>query len=280
VDEQEHTDGAERVQPSADSATAPLPAAGTGERPGRGATARRALTSRAAGWLVAAVLAGVVIGLSVSFARTSPTVVVGPAGAVRQFFIGPAGGPAGPGRQFTISPAGGPAERIWQFVIGPAGGTPPTVVGPFGGAGQPLVIGPAGLPRHIVAGCPPGLPPQAVVIGPGGQPVRAIVIGPPGKGPLQQLLPPGKGPLQKLLPPGVPVRLFLPGAPLKVSWQVGQQIKLPAAATQIPASWAFPQMLPPAALPASAHLHVVAPAWRITLPAGMTTLCQSGPAQP
>src|SRR6516162_4459813 len=47
VDEEELADGAEPSGPPADGATALLPPAETGPRPGRGAAARRALTSRA-----------------------------------------------------------------------------------------------------------------------------------------------------------------------------------------------------------------------------------------
>ena len=125
MDEQELPDGVEPSGPPAESATAPLPPpAGTGQQPGRGGAARRALTSRAAGWVVAAVLAGVIIGLLVGLARPSPTVAV--AGAVRQFTIGPAGlppgavvGPVGPGRHVTVfCGAGGPLHAV---IIGPGG---------------------------------------------------------------------------------------------------------------------------------------------------------------
>jgi hypothetical protein len=243
VDGQENAGGAEPVPPPADGATAPLPARdGAGQRPGRGAAARRALTSRAAGWVVAAVLAGVIIGLSVSFARSSPTVTVTQGGPAR-FAIGPAGLPPG---ATVLGPAG--AQR--QIVIGPAG------------AQRQIVIGPAGA-QHQVIVCPAGLPAGAVIIGPAGQPARAIVIGPPGSGPPRQVLPSG------------PVRVFLPGAPAKVSWRV---VRPPAAAgTQFPASWAFPQILPPPRQ-VQATVHGSAPAqWRINLPAGQIAACPSGP---
>lgn len=253
-----------------DSATAPLAMpAGAGQRPGRGAAARRALTSRAAGWVVAAVLAGVIIGLSVSLARWSPTVAVAPAGAVRQFTIGPAGLPPG------------------AAVVGPAGGAQhAVVVGPAGLPGGVVVFGPAG--KAVVAG-PPG---KAVVVGPAGLPARAIVVCRPA------------GWLTQLVPPGVPVRVFLPGSPPRVRWWFvhGQQVRvqIPARAqVQIPASWAFPQILPPAGpavqaqlgaganVPAQvmvppgqlrASLHVLAPAQeRISRSVGPGAKCQSSP---
>ncbi len=250
-----------------DSDTAPLTMpGGAGQRPGRGAAARRALTSRAAGWVVAAVLAGVVIGLSVSLARSSPTVAVAPAGAVRQFTIGPAGLPPGA-----------------------------AVVGPAGGPQHAVAVGPAGLPGGVVVFGPAG---KAVAFGPVGLPARAIVVCPPA------------GRLTQLAPPGVPVRVFLPGSPPQVRWwfvhgepvrvqvPAWAQVQVPARA-QIPASWAFPQiLLPPGAavqaklgaganVPAQvmvppgqlrASLHVLAPVQeRISLSVGPGAKCQSSP---
>jgi hypothetical protein len=264
VDEQEQAGGAEPVPPPADGATAPLPEpAGAGERPGRGTAARRALTGRAAGWVVAAVLAGVIIGLLVGFARSSPTVSVAQAGPAR-FTIGPAGLPgavAGPGR----------VQR--RIVIGPNGIQRQVIIGP-NGASRQIVIGPNGASRQIVIG-PAGLPPGAVIVGPAGASGQVVAC-----------------------PPGVatgPVRVFLPAVPAKVSWRF---VRLPAAAgAQIPASWAFPQMLPPAGVtvhtqrvPAAApvqvvvppgqvraRLHIVAPGHvQITLPAGRSAVCPSG----
>jgi hypothetical protein len=242
VDEHEHAGGAEPVPPPADGATAPLPAPdGAGQRPGRGGTARRALTSRAAGWVVAAVLAGVIIGLLVSFARSSPTVTVTQAGPAR-FAIGRAGLPPG---ATMFGPAGMPR----QIIIGPAG------------VPRQIISGPAGVPRQVIV-CPPGLHARAVIVGPAGQPGRVIVIGPPGSGP----------PQRQVLPTG-PVRVFLPAGPAKVSWRI---VRLPAAAgAQIPASWAFPQLLPPSQVQAT--VHGAAPAqWRISLPAGPAAVCPSG----
>jgi hypothetical protein len=199
VDEQEHAGGAGPVPP-ADGATAPLPEqARAGQQPGRGAAARQALTSRAAGWVVAAVLAGVIIGLLVEFAQSSPTVSVAP---------------------------GGPA----RFSIGAAGLPPGAMGGP--GIQRQIVIGPNGVQRQIVL--PAGLPPGAVAVGPAGRPGQVVAC-----------------------PPGVatgPVRVFLPAVPAKVSWRF---VQLPArAGAQIPASWAFPEMLP--AMGATVHVQRVA----------------------
>ncbi len=86
----------EPVPPAAQGATAaPPPPAGIGQQPSRGAAARRVVTSRAAGWAVAAVLAGVIIGLLAGLARSSPTVAVARAGPAR-FAIGPARVPCWP----------------------------------------------------------------------------------------------------------------------------------------------------------------------------------------
>jgi hypothetical protein len=182
VDEQELPGGAEPSGPPADGATAPLPqSAETGQRPGRGGAARRALTSRAAGWVVAAVLAGVIIGLLVGLVRPSPTVTV--SGAVRQFSIGPAGLPPG-----AFGPVG-PARRVTVFC----------------GAGAPLRA-------VIIGGSQPG---GSVSIGPPGTgPLRQLV--PPG--PVRLYLPNvppiisweyARG-LPVKLPAGGPVRVQMP----------------------------------------------------------------------
>ena len=183
MDEEELADGAEPSGPLADGATAPLPPAETGQRPGRGAAARRALTSRAAGWVVAAVLAGVIIGLLVGLARPSPAVTV--SGAARQFTFGPAGLPPGA-----------------------------AMVGPFGPARRITVFCGAGARLHdvIISG---GLPGWSVSIGPPGEgPLRQLV--PPGQVRLYQ---PGVPPiisweyvrgLPVKLPAGMPQRVQLP----------------------------------------------------------------------
>jgi hypothetical protein len=293
VDEQEQAGGAGPVPPAADGATAPLPEpAAPGERPGRGTAARRALTGRAAGWVVAAVLAGVIIGLLVGFARSSPAVSVAQAGPAR-FTIGPAGlpgavagqgqviiGPNGLQRQVIIGPNG--VQR--QVIIGPNGVQRQVIIGP-NGASRQIVIGPNGASRQIVIG-PAGLPPGAV-IGPAGLPPGAVIVGPVEAS--GQVV---------ACPPGVatgPVRVFLPAVPAKVSWWF---VQLPAAASaQIP-NWADPQMLLPpagvtvhtqrvaAAAPVQvvvppgqvrARLRNVAPGYmQITLPAGQSAVCPGG----
>jgi hypothetical protein len=173
VDEQELPDGAEPSGPPAGGATAPLPPAETGQRPGRGDAARRALTSRAAGWVVAAVLAGVIIGLLVGLARPSPTIAV--AGPVRQFTFGPAGlppgaavvGPFGPARHVTVFCSGGArlhaviiggGQPGWSFAIGPPGEGPLRQLVPPG----PVRVYPPSVPPIIsweyVRGLPVKLP--------------------------------------------------------------------------------------------------------------------------
>ena len=97
MDEQEHPAGAEAAGPSAPGATPPVaePAIPQPERRRRGEGARKALTSRGAGWVAAAILAGAIVALSVVLATASSTTVLQPAGAVRSFRVIPAGGAAG-----------------------------------------------------------------------------------------------------------------------------------------------------------------------------------------
>jgi hypothetical protein len=72
-----------------------MPAAGQPQQGHRGAAVRRALTSRGAGWVVAAALAGAVVALSVVLATSPSGVAVRvPLRAVGPVSIGPGGVPA------------------------------------------------------------------------------------------------------------------------------------------------------------------------------------------
>ena len=95
MDEQEHPAEAEAAGASAEGATPPVtePAIPRPERRRRGEGARKALTSRGAGWVAAAVLAGAVVALSVVLATAPSTTVLQP-GAARSFRFVPAGGGA------------------------------------------------------------------------------------------------------------------------------------------------------------------------------------------
>jgi hypothetical protein len=189
VDEREQAGGGEPVPPAAEGTTAPLPApAGAGERVSRGAAARRVLARRAAGWVVAAVLAGFIIGLLVSFARPSPTVAVAQAGPAR-FAIGPACLPPG------------------ATVIGPAGVRRQITIGPAGVRRQ-ITIGPAGVRRQITIG-PAGLPPGAVVVGPAA--VHGVVACPAG--PVRVFLPGGASKVSwRFVQPPVPAGAQVPAS--------------------------------------------------------------------
>jgi hypothetical protein len=174
VDEQEHPAGAEPTGASAPGATPPVtePAIARPERRRRGEGARKALSSRGAGWVVAAVLAGAVVALSVVLATASSTSVLQPAGAARSFRFGTAGGrtmivsfPPGARLQVPANarlrtswaevPANAPLRTSWVEVpanaqpgsvtiVGPANGPPgavrvqvPAVVLPAGGNARP-----------------------------------------------------------------------------------------------------------------------------------------------
>lgn len=89
MDEQEQTAGPDPDPVSAETTQVTGPAAGP-ERDHRADGVREALTSRGAGWAVAAAMTGAVVGLSVAMATSSaPTVVIQPEGALRGI---PAGG--------------------------------------------------------------------------------------------------------------------------------------------------------------------------------------------
>jgi hypothetical protein len=104
-----------------------------GRRGGRGA--RAALTGRAAGWVVAAVLAGAVIALSVVLTTASSTTLVQQVGAPRYAHVPLAAGP--PGRAL--------AQRV-QVVL-PGRRVPPNVlIPPAVLAGRGRVLSPGLLP--------------------------------------------------------------------------------------------------------------------------------------
>ncbi|HEY6279565.1 MAG TPA: hypothetical protein VIX86_24915 [Streptosporangiaceae bacterium] len=213
MDEQEHPAGAEPAgsqeggaAAEPDGATAPLalPAA-AGPRPGRGPAARRALASRSAGWMVAALLAGVIIGLSIGFAGSSSTVVMAPAGVARSFTIGPAGGPQ---RAIVVGPCAGVQRTIF---VGPGKGGPQ----------RTIVVGPGGLPPGAVVVGPGAGVQRTITVGPGGAVQRTItVVGPAGGKPVKVSRQSVKG-RTITLPPGVQVQVpanasFPPGMPVQV----------------------------------------------------------------
>jgi hypothetical protein len=240
LDEQEHAGGAEPLPPPADGATAPLPDAAGASQSRRGATARRALTSRAAGWVVAAVLAGIIIGLLVGFARSSPAVSVAQAGPAR-------------------------------FSIG-AAALPPGAMAGLGGGQRQIVTGPAGVSRQIIL--PAALAPGAVIVGPAGAPGKVAAC-PPGvaTGPVRVFLPavPARVSWRFVQLPAAA------GAQLPASWAVPQMLP-PVAATvhaQRVAAGAQVQLVPPGQL--GARLRIVAPGHvQITLPGRGITVCPSG----
>ena len=136
MDEQEHPAGAEPTGASAPGATPPVtePAVAQPERRRRGEGARQALSSRGAGWVVAAVLAGAVVALSVVLATASSTSVLQPAGAARSFRFVTVGG-----RTMIVSlppsarvqiPANAPPRASWVEVPANAHRASVTIVGP------------------------------------------------------------------------------------------------------------------------------------------------------
>jgi hypothetical protein len=125
VDEQELPAGAEAPGPSAPGPTPPDPEPAIPRPERRGEGARRALTSRGAGWVTAAILAGAVVALSVVLATGSATTVLQPAGAPR-FRIVTAGGGGG----IVALPPNGPLRVSWVQVPANARPGSVTIVGP------------------------------------------------------------------------------------------------------------------------------------------------------
>ena len=182
VDEQEHSASPETP---ASGDTAPVTGAAPGPgRDRRGDGVRDVLTSRGAGWAVAAAMAGAVVGLSVAMATSSsPTIVVQPDGAA-----GLRGTPAGPVR--AALPGGAlravaPGGRVQAQVPARLRIQMPARLRIQVPAGGPLQV-PAGGPLQVPAGGPLQVPA-------GGQaPVRLRIQIParlriqiPAAGPLQ-----------------------------------------------------------------------------------------------
>ena len=147
MDEQEHPAGAEAPGSSAAGARPPVtePAIPRPERRRRGEGARKALTSRGAGWVAAAILAGGVVALSVVLATAPSTTVLLPAGAARSFRFAPAGG----GAEIVALPPNAPLRASWVQVPANA---PPGGVRVVLPANAP----PGGVRVQVPANAPPG----------------------------------------------------------------------------------------------------------------------------
>jgi hypothetical protein len=143
VDEQEHPAGAEAPGPSAPDATPPVtePAIAGPERRRRGEGAREALTSRGAGWVAAAVLAGAVVALSVVLATGSPATVL-QVGAARLV-------PAGGRTEIVSLVPNGPLRASWVQIHGNAPSGSVTIVGP-------AAVQPGSVRVALPANAPPG----------------------------------------------------------------------------------------------------------------------------
>lgn len=145
MDEQEHPAGAEPTGASAPDAAPPVtePAIAPPEQRRRGEGARKALTSRGAGWVAAAVLAGAVVALSLVLATASSTSVLQPAGVARSFRFVTAGG-----RTMIVSlPPNAPLRASWVEVPANARPGSMTIVGPANARpGSVTIVGPANAP--------------------------------------------------------------------------------------------------------------------------------------
>lgn len=117
MDEPVHPAEPEPTGPPAPGVTSPntVPAAEQPERRRRAETVRKALVSRVAGWVVAAVLAGAVVALSIVLATGSATPVVQRVGISLPARLAPLGGqvtlpqrvrlrPIPPGVQIVVPP--------------------------------------------------------------------------------------------------------------------------------------------------------------------------------
>jgi len=181
VDEQEHPAGAEAEGPFAAGEPSPVPepAIPRPERRRRGEGARKALTSRGAGWVAAALLAGFAVALLIVLPTGSSTTVLQPVGAARSFRLVPGGG----GAEIVPFPANAPASRVQihanaplraSWVQVPANAPPGSVRVEI-----PANARPRGISVTLPASARPGgvrVEVPAVVV-----PVSGRVQGPPGR---------------------------------------------------------------------------------------------------
>jgi len=273
VDEQEQATSPDPGPASGETTQFTGPAAGP-ERDHRADGVREALTSRGAGWAVAAAMTGAVVGLSVAMATSSaPTVVVQPEGVLR-------GIPAGGAR---IAALGGGVQAQGPVRLRLQAGARLRAQVPAGLPLQARLQSPARLRLRVPVQVPVQAPRRLQVVAPAaGTPVpvpRAV----PGV-----QLPAAALPAEALVPGALAQRALPPGAALRLRIRPGQvrvRIRVPAGALQVPpasrpralravASGSLPaQILVPGAV-APARLRVVfqrgvpVPA-RLVLPASL-----------
>jgi hypothetical protein len=188
MDEQEHSgeqppaEPQQPAEPPAPGGTSPItmPAASQPQPGHRGAAVRKALTSRGAGWVVAAVLAGAVVALSVVLATSPSGVAVQvPFRAVGPAFVGPGGVRVfyGPPRSIhmrmgSISIAPGQVRMAgpWAQVVAPGGAISWRVLpsGALPGAVAGRLISPFG---PVVFGTVGSVSSSSFTLTGGGQPV-------------------------------------------------------------------------------------------------------------
>lgn len=239
---------------------------------------REALTSRGAGWAVAAAMTGVVVGLSVAMAASSPTVVVQPEGVAGR-------GGAPPGALRAAVPGGAvralPPVRLRLVAPGARAQVP---------AGGPLPA-PARLRLQIPAERPLQAPSQLRILAPvpgaAGTliPVPRIQLVPGGQMPTAVLtlgavrlrIRPGQVRVRLRVPANAPIRVLpggLPG-PLRVAVPGPRPVTvLPAGVTPARLRIAFEKGQPlrarlvlPAHLPGQARLRIQIPARARVTPA-------------
>src|SRR5438046_2278676 len=199
VDEQEH-------------ATSP-------ETPASGEAVRDVVTSRGAGWAVAAAMAGAVVGLSVAMATSSSPTIVAPGRAA-----GPRGTPAGPARAVVpaalraVSPGGRVQAQPPARLRIPASGR--LQVLPGGATARPLRVVPGPHPAALV----PAAPARLRIAFRNGKPV-----------PVRLLIPAGRARLRIQLPARARIQV-----PARIQIPVRARIQVPARARITPARPAPP----------------------------------------
>jgi hypothetical protein len=262
---------------------------------------REALTSRGAGWAVAAAMTGVVVGLSVAMATSSPTVVVQPEslagrggtplGALRAAVPGGAVRALPPVRLRLIPPgaraqvpAGGPLQAPARLrLVAPGARAQVPAGGPLQAPARLRLQIPAERSLHapsqlrILAPVPGTagtlIPVPRVQIVPGGQ-LPAAALAP---GALRLRIRPGQMRVRLRVPANAPIRVLpggLPG-PLRVAVPGPRPVTvLPAGVTPARLRIAFQQGQPlrarlvlPARLPGQARLRIQIPARARVTPA-------------
>ncbi len=264
MDEQEQAASPDPDPASGETTQVTGPAAGP-ERDHRADGVREALTSRGAGWAVAAAMTGAVVGLSVAMATSSaPTVVIQPEGVLRGI---PAGGArvAVPGGGVQ---AQGPVRLRLRAGARLRAQVPAALplAGPVSGAAA--APGPGAGPEAVAGRGPGSRDPGPGATGRARRPVARGRAASRSGAQAQRALPPGAALRLRIRPGQVRVRIRVPAHAVQVLPASRPRALRAVASGSLPAQILAPGAVAPARLRIVFQKGVPVPA-RLVLPASL-----------